>query len=152
MAKITQKQVNDINSKCKNGFTFYIRGYVEAGRKQLLKTIKLKEDEKIVEAELYWAEEIVRPQNPNGGNVPHRTGNFFPGLRVSVWRKPKHLEAWISGGFGNKHEFKEHPSAKKMINKLCEVSELVTDELICSLLPDEECKEFRVLAHPKQPK
>lgn len=149
MAKITQKQVNDINSKCKNGFTFYIRGYVEAGRKQLVKTIMLKEDEKMVEAELYWAEEIVRPQNPNGGNVPHRTGNFFPGLRVSVWRKSKHSEAWISGGFGNKHEFKEHPSTKKMTNKLCEVSELITDELICSLLPEPECQEFKAIVNLK---
>ncbi|MEB3373878.1 hypothetical protein SFC43_13520 [Bacteroides sp. CR5/BHMF/2] len=59
MAKIIQKQVNDINSKCKNGFTFYIRGYMEAGRKQLIKSITLKEDEKTVEVELYWTEEII---------------------------------------------------------------------------------------------
>lgn len=152
MAKITQKQINDINSKCKNGFTFYIQGYVEAGRKRLNKTIMLKEDEKMVEAELYWAEEIVYPQNPHEGSVPHCTDNFIPGLRVSVWHKLKHSDAWLNKGFGNTHEFKEHSSAKKMINKLCEVSELVTDELICSLLPDEECKEFKALAHPKQPK
>lgn len=37
MAKTTQKQVNDINSKCKNGFTFYTRGFVEAGRKEMIK-------------------------------------------------------------------------------------------------------------------
>lgn len=152
MAKITQKQINDINSKCKNGFTFYIQGYVEAGRKRLNKTIMLKEDEKMVEAELYWAEEIVHPKNLHEDNVPHRTGNFIPGLRVSVWRSSKQSGAWITTGFGNKHEFKEYPSAKKMINKLCEVSGLVTDELICSLLPDEECKEFKALAHLKQPK
>lgn len=152
MAKITQKQVNDINSKCKNGFIFYIRGFVESGRKQLVKAITLKEDEKMVEAELCWAEEIVHQKNPHGCNVPHRTGNFIPVLRVSVWHSSKQSGAWISTGFGNTHEFKDHPSTKKMTNKLCEISELVTDELICSLLPDEECKEFKALAHPKQPK
>lgn len=152
MAKITQKQVNDINSKCKNGFTFYIRGYMEAGRKQLIKSITLKEDEKTVEVELYWTEEIICQKNPHGCNAAHRTGNFIPDLRVSVWRKSKQSQIWGSEGFGNKHEFKEYPSAKKMINKLCEVSELVTDELICSLLPDEECKEFKALAYQKQPK
>lgn len=149
MAKITQKQVNDINLKCKNGFTFYIRGYVEAGRKQLIKTITLKEDEKMVEAELCWAEEIVYQKNQHGCNLPHRTGNFIPVLRVSVWRSSKQSGAWGSAGFGNKHEFKDHSSTKKMTNKLCEVSELVTDELICSLLPDKESQEFKVIANLK---
>ena len=149
MAKITQKQINDINSKCKNGFTFYIQGYVEAGRNRLNKTIMLKEDEKMVEVELYWAEEIVHPQNPHEGSAPHCTDNFIPGLRVTVWRKLKHSDAWLNEGFGNKHEFKEHPSAKKMTNKLCEVSELGTDELICSLLPEPECQEFKAIANLK---
>ena len=149
MAKITQKQVNDINSKCKNGFTFNIRGFVESGRKQLVKTITLKEDEKMVEAGLCWAEEVVHQKNPHGCNVPHRTGNFIPVLRVSVWRSSRQSGTWSSAGSGNRHEFKDHPSTKKMTNKLCEVSGLVTDELICSLLPDKECKEFQALANPK---
>lgn len=147
MAKITQKQVNDINSKCKNGFTFNVRRFVESGRKQLVKTITLKEDEKMVEAELCWAEEVVHQKNPHGYNLPHHTGNFIPMLRVSVWRSSKQSGAWSSAGFGNKHQFKDHPSTKKMTNKLCEVSGLVTDELICSLLPDEECKEFKALVN-----
>lgn len=151
MAKITQKQVNDINSRCKNGFTFHIRGFMEAGRKQLIKTITLKEDEKAVEAELCWTEEIgiVHPKNPHGCNVPHRTGNFIPVLRVSIWRSSKQSGVWGSAGFGNKHEFKDHSSTKKMMNKLCEVSGLVTDELICSLLPEPECREFKMLVNLK---
>lgn len=149
MTKITQKQVNDINSKCKNGFTFYIQGYVEAGRKRLNKTIMLKEDEKMVEAELCWAEENVHQKNSHGCNTPHRTGNFIPVLRVSVWRSSKQSGAWLSEGFGNKHEFKDQSSTKKMTNKLCDVSELVTDELICSLLPEPECQEFKAIINLK---
>lgn len=152
MAKITQKQVNDINSKCKNGFTFYTRGFVEAGRKELIKTIMLKENEKMVEAKLRWMEEIVKQKNLRGQVVPQRTGNVVPMLCVCVWISTKESRAWISCGFGNKHVFKDRPSTKKMTNKLCEVSGLVTDELICSLLPDEECKEFKALANPEQPK
>ena len=149
MAKITQKQVNDINSKCKNGFTFYIRGYMEVGRKQLIKSITLKEDEKTVEVELYWTEEIICQKNSHGCNTPHRTGNFIPVLRVSVWRSSKQSGAWLSEGFGNKHEFKDQSSTKKMTNKLCDVSELVTDELICSLLPEPECQEFKAIINLK---
>lgn len=151
MAKITQKQVNDINSRCKNGFTFHIRGFMEAGRKQLIKTITLKEDEKAVEAELCWTEEIgiVHPKNPHGCDFPHRTGNFIPVLRVSVWRSSKQSGVWCSAGLGSKHEFKDHSSTKKMMNKLCEVSGLVTDELICSLLPEPECREFKALVNLK---
>lgn len=147
MAKITQKQVNDINSKCKNGFTFYVRRYVEAGRKQLVKAITLKEDEKMVEAELYWAEEILHKKNPNGYNIPYSTGNYIPALRVSVWCASKHSKAWISEGFGNKHIFNEYPSAKKMMNKLCEVTEYATNELIYSLLPESERQEFKTITN-----
>lgn len=145
MAKITQKQVNDINSKCKNGFTFYVRRYVEAGRKQLVKAITLKEDEKMVEAELYWADEIVQKKGADGRSFPHSTGNYIPALRVSVWRASKHSKAWISEGFGNKHIFNEYPSAKKMMNKLCEVTEYATNELIYSLLPESERQEFKAI-------
>lgn len=147
MAKITQKQVNDINSKCKNGFTFYVRRYVEAGRKQLVKAITLKEDEKMVEAELYWADEIVQKKGADGRSFPHSTGNYIPALRVSVWRASKHSKAWISEGFGNKHIFNEYPSAKKMMNKLCEVTEYATNELIYSLLPESERQEFKAITN-----
>ncbi len=71
MTKITQQQVNDINSKCKNGFTFCIQGYVEAGRKRLNKIIMLKEDEKMVEAELCWAEENVHQKNSHTDATRH---------------------------------------------------------------------------------
>lgn len=147
MAKITQKQVNDINSKCKNGFSFYIRGFVEVGRKQLNKTIILKKDEKMIEAELCWSEEILHKKDPNGYNIPYRTGNYIPALRVSVWRSSKSSGAWISSGLGNKHEFKEYPSTKKMMSKLCEVTEYATDELICSLLPESERQEFEAITN-----
>lgn len=147
MAKITQKQVNDINSKCKNGFTFYVRRYVEAGRKQLVKAITLKEDEKMVEAELYWADEIVQKKGADGRSFPYSTGNYIPVLRVSVWRASKHSKAWISEGFGNKHIFNEYPSAKKMMNKLCEVTEYATNELIYSLLPESERQEFKAITN-----
>lgn len=92
MAKITQKQVNDINSKCKNGFSFYVRGFVESGRKQLIRTITLKEDEKRVEGELYWTEEIITQKNQQGFDITRRTGNFVPRILVSVWHKSKHSE------------------------------------------------------------
>lgn len=146
---MSKRQVESINSKCKNGFSFYIRGFVEAGKKQLNKTFILKEDEKMIEAELYWAEEILLKKNPKGYNIPYRTGNYIPALRVSVWRSSKSSGAWISGGLGNKHEFKEYPSTKKMMSKLCEVTEYATDELICSFLPEPECQEFKAITSQK---
>lgn len=147
MAKMSKQQVESINSKCKNGFSFYIRGFVEAGRKQLNKTITLKEDEKMIEAELCWAEEILHKKNPNGYNIPYNTGNYIPVLRVSVWRASKNSKAWISEGFGNKHIFNEYPSAKKMMNKLCEITEYATNELIYSLLPESERQEFKAITN-----
>lgn len=145
MAKMSKRQVESINDKCKNGFSFYIRGFVEAGKKQLNKTFILKEDEKMIEAELYWAEEILLKPSKKGYNIPYRTGNYIPALRVSVWRASKHSKAWISKGFENKHIFNEPPSAKRMMNKLCEVTEYATNELICSLLSESECQEFEAI-------
>lgn len=149
MASITQKRLSEINARCKNGFSFHIRGFMAGGRKQLIKTITLEENEKVAEVELYWMEEVIYQKSPHGCNVPHRTGNLIPELRVSVRRKSKHSQTWVSEGFGNRYEFKECPSTKKMTNKLCELTEQVTDELICSLLPDEECQEFKALANLK---
>lgn len=147
MAKIAQKQVDSINSRCKNGFTFYIRGFIESGRKQLVKTVTLKEDEKMIEIELSWTEEIVYQRNRYGCEVPHRTGNLLPLLRVSVWDKSKSSKAWSSEGFGRKLTFNEYPSTKKIMNKLCEATELVTDELIGSLLPEPELLQFKSKAN-----
>lgn len=144
---MSKQQVESINGKCKNGFSFYIRGFVEAGRKQLNKIITLKEDEKMVEAELYWTEEILLKKTPKGYNIPYSTGNYIPALRVSVWRASKHSKAWISEGFGNKHIFNEYPSAKKMMNKLCEVTEYATNELIYFLLPEPERQEFKAVTN-----
>lgn len=149
MARITQKQVDSINFRCTNGFTFYIRGFMEDRRKQLIKTITLEENEKVVEAKLCWLQEIAYQKNPHGCGLPYRTGFFIPELRVSVWCKSKRSGAWVSGGFGNRHEFKDYSCAKKLLNVLCEVSKLATDELICLLLPDEECQEFKALANLK---
>lgn len=133
---MTQKQVNDINSKCKNGFHFHILGFQESGRKKLVKTITIKEEEKMVEIQLYWIDEIIHKKNEYGCNMPHLTGNVIPRLIISVWKKKKEDKCWVSWDSGVYYQFEAYPSTKKMINKLCEATALASDELIHSLLPE----------------
>lgn len=141
MAQITKKQIDTINAKCQNGFHFYIRGFQESGKKYLIKTIIVKEEEKVVEIQLYWADEIIRKKNEHGCSVPRYTGNVIPQVLVSVWKKKKEAQCWGSNGAGTYHRFTEYPCNKKMMTKLCEVTEFVTDDLIRSLLPEYEREE-----------
>ena len=141
MAKISKKQVETINTKCKNGFHFSIRTFQERGEKNLAKMITVKKDEKIVEIQLYWVDEIDHKKNEYGCSVPHYTGNVIPQILVSIWTKKEGDLCWHSYGIGSPYRFSKYPCNKRLMNKLCEVTEHVTDELIRSLLPENEREE-----------
>lgn len=136
MNKITQKQLDKINSECKNGFIFDIQGFVNSGDKFLSKYITLEENRKKVEVSLNWKQ----------GREPSGNIRVVPSLRVSVWNKPSDSRGWLSIGFGNRHTFTEFPSTRKVLKDLCKVTEYITDELICSLLPPGEQEDYRRLS------
>lgn len=141
MASITRKSVETINAKCKNGFRFNIRGFQERSEKNLVKMITVREDEKIVEVQLYWSDEIIHKKNAYGVSLPHYTKNVIPQVLISIWTKKKGDACWHSYGLGSHHRFSEYPCNKRLMNKLCEVTEYVTDDLIRSLLPENEREE-----------
>lgn len=141
MRQITPKKIEAINAKCKNGFHFYIRGFQESGKKNLIKTILVKEELKAVEVQLYWTDEVIYQKNEHGISVPQYTGKVIPQAVASVWKKKIGDELWHSDGAGTYHLFAEHTSNKKQMNQLCEITELVADDLICSLLPEYEREE-----------
>lgn len=141
MATITKKAVEAINSKCKNGFYFNIRRFQERGEKSLVKMITVREDEKIVEVSLYWVDDVSREKNMYGVYVPRYTGNVIPQILVSIWTKKKEDPCWHSYGSGSHHQFSEYPCNKRLMNKLCEVTEHITDDLIRSLLPENQREE-----------
>ena len=141
MTTITRKAIVAINAKCKNGFYFNIRTFQERGEKSLVKTITVREERKIVMNQLYWVDEVIRKKNEHGVSVPKHTGNVIPQIIVSIWTRKKAEKCWLSYGVGQHHRFNEHPCNKRLMNKLCEVTEHITDELIRSLLPEHEREE-----------
>lgn len=154
MAKsISKKSVEGINAKCKNGFHFDLQDFMERGTKQLCRFITLQEDKKIIKLTLWWRDEVVRNKNQYGGTFSRYTGNVLPELHCAVLHKSTNSSCWSHSGLGEFHPFSDHPSPKRMINALCAATELVTDELILSLLPEWEKEESRriLLANQNQP-
>lgn len=142
MAKITRKQVDAINARCKNGFHFDLQTFMERGEKQLCKLVTLVEEKKVVKVALYWKQEIVRRKNEHGYTVPEYTGNVVPALHCAVWNKSESSPCWMSYGTGGFHDFKDAPSAKRLMNSLCEMTDKVTDRLVCEMVPEHEREEF----------
>ena len=141
MAQMTKKQLETINAKCKNGFGFNIRSFLERGEKTLVRMITVKEDEKAVEIRLYWVDEVFHRKNDNGVTIPNYTGIVVPQILISIWTKKKEDPCWHSYGLGPHHRFSEYPCNKRLMNKLCEVTEHITDDLIRSLLPENQREE-----------
>lgn len=152
MAKITQKQVDTLNARCRNGFRFDLQTFMERGEKQLCKLVTLEEDKKIVKVGLYWKDEVVKRRNEYGCIIPEYTGNVIPALHCAVWRTSETTSCWVSHGLGSFHEFRNAPSAKRLMNALCDMTSEVTDELICGMLPENEREAFQQKVVFKQEK
>ena len=90
-----------------------------------------------------WQNETVKYTNKHGCIVSARTGNVVPQLHCSVWEKAPGESCWHSHGLGKFHVFRDKAFPKRMMNRLCGVTELVTDELVCEMLPEREREEFR---------
>ena len=101
------------------------------------------EDGKEVKLILGWQNEIVKYTNKHGCIVSARTGNVVPQLHCSVWKKAPGESCWHSHGLGKFHVFRDKAFPKRMMNRLCEVTELITDELVCVMLPENIREEFR---------
>ena len=141
MVQIGKKQIETINAKCKNEFHFNINGFRERGEKSLVKKITVRDDEKIIEVSLYWVDDVSREKNMHGVYVPRYTGNVIPQILVSIWSKKKGDICWHSYGLGQHYKFDEYPCNKRLMNKLCEVTEHISDDLIRSLLPENQREE-----------
>lgn len=144
MAKtISNKTVETIDARCRNGFRFDLQRFKERGEKQLCRFITLKENEKLVKLTLWWQDEAIYRKNQYGCTIREYTGNVVPELHCAVWRKSEASPCWVSLGFGGFHPFSDHPSPKRLMNALADATTLITDELILSLLPERECVEYR---------
>lgn len=136
MAKITDKQIDAINAMCRNGFSFDRYDFAVLGEKCLSKTIMLVEGCKAIKLRLSWQEEIVKRTNGYGCSVPTFTGNAIPQLHCAVWHKPAGANCWHSYGLGKFRTFPDRVSPKRQMSRLCELTELLTDDLICEMLPE----------------
>ncbi len=143
MAKITEKQIDSINAACRNGFSFDRYDFAVLGEKHLSKTVTLVEDAKAVKLTLGWQNETVKYTNKHGCIVSARTGNVVPQLHCSVWDKAPGESCWHSYGLGKYRTFADKTSSKRLMKRLCEITGLVTDELVCEMLPEREREEFR---------
>lgn len=95
---MTREDVKKINSECKNGFEFYLYGYLMNKEKELSKRIKLA-DNKFLEARLEWDKVLERKTNEWGCSWNVETGEVKPVLRLSVWTN-KETGVAVSYGFG----------------------------------------------------
>lgn len=152
MAKITQKQVDALNARCRNGFRFDLQTFMERGDKQLYKLVTLVEDKKEVKIGLYWKKEAVKRKDEYDCIVHEYTGNVIPVLHCAVWHKSATTSCWVSHGLGSFHEFRNAPSAKRLMNALCDMTNEVTDELVYEMLPEHERETFRQKVGFKQEK
>lgn len=140
---ISEKTVNTLNARCRNGFRFDLQRFGERGEKQLCRFITLRENEKLVKLTLWWRDEAIYRKNDYGCTIRRYTGNVVPELHCAVWHKSAASPCWVSNGLGEFHPFGDHPSPKRLMNALTEATALVTDELILSLLPEREREECR---------
>lgn len=140
---ISEKTVNTLNARCRNGFRFDLQRFVERGEKQLCRSITIRENEKLVKLTLWWRDETIYRKNDYGCMLRKYTGNVVPELHCAVWHKRPDSSCWSSYGLGGFHPFGDHPSSKRLINALADATALVTDELILSLLPEREREECR---------
>ena len=142
MAKITGKQIDSINAMCRNGFSFDQYDFGVSGDKSLLKTITLVEGRKAVKLRLSWQDEVVKHKNQYGCTVPTCTGNVVPLLHCSVWHKHTEADCWHSYGLGVFRTFTDRKSSKRLMKSLCEMTAMVTDEMVCEMLPESVQQEF----------
>lgn len=148
MAKITKEQVKSINSKCRNGFYFNVKEFLMRGKKELEKMIIVNEDEKVVKIQLYWVNDNSHRNNDYEKSTPHCTKNVIPQIYLTVWTKKK-LDACWHCGMSWRYSFFEYPCDKPLLNKLYEVAEQITDDLICSLLPEDEHELITIITKHK---
>lgn len=142
-AKISEKRVNTIDSRCRNGFRFDLQRFMERGEKQLCRSITLKENERRIELTLWWRNEVLSNKDECGYTIRIHTGNVIPELHCAIWHKCENSPLWVSHGLGGFHPFSDRPSPKRMMNALADATVQVTDELILSLLPECERTECR---------
>ncbi|WP_419511269.1 hypothetical protein [Alistipes sp.] len=148
---ISEKSVNTINARCRNGFRFDLQRFVERGEKQFCRSITLKENERRIKLTLWWRNEVLSNKDECGYTTRIHTGNVIPELHCAVWHKCENSPLWVSHGFGECHPFSEHPSPRRLMSALADTSALVTDKLILSLLPECERTECRqLLSNQKQ--
>lgn len=140
---ISEKSVNTINARCRNGFRFDLQRFEERDEKQFYRNITLKENEKVIKLTLWWRNEVLSNKNEYGYTTRIHTGNVIPELHCVVWHKCENSPLWVSNGLGEFHPFGDHPSSKRLMNALADATALVTDELILALLPERECVEYR---------
>lgn len=95
---MTREDVKKINSECKNGFEFYLYGYLMRKEKELSKRIALANN-KFLEARLEWDKVFKRTTNEYGCSWNVETGEVEPVLRLSVWTN-KETGVAVSYGFG----------------------------------------------------
>lgn len=143
MAKITKKQMDAIDAACRNGFSFDQYDFAMLGERRLSKSVSLVEGSKAVKLSLGWRNEIVKYTNEYGCTAPTYTGNVVPQLHCSVWEKAPGESCWHSHGLGKFHVFRDKAFSKRVMSRLCKITELVTDELVCEMLPKNIREEFR---------
>lgn len=152
MAKITERQIDSINAMCRNGFSFDRYDFAVFGEKRLSKTIMLVENEKAVQIKIGWQEEVVKRTDGYGCTMQTYTGNVVPQLHCSVWHKSAGESCWHSYGLGKFRTFPDKIFPKRLMNRLCELTELVTDKLICEMLPEYEREGFQQKTGPVRKK
>lgn len=127
---MTREDVKKINSECKNGFEFYLYGYLMRKEKELSKRINLA-DNQYLEARLEWHEVTERKTNEWGCSWNVKTGEVQPALRLSVWTNKENGMA-VSYGLGYT-EVAGSPVKRRSMKRLQDITNNWTTENIVRL-------------------
>lgn len=109
MGKLTREQINTINGKCKNGWELDIQYFLFHNEKKLYKRINL-DDENYLQFDLLY--NYKKQISLHISKYHHKQGDFFA----------------CSNGLGKSKVLEETPASRKIINKLIELTEKLTDD------------------------
>lgn len=132
MAKITKKQVENINNKCFNGFKLDLEYFLMHNEKQLVK-YDFIDDTRRIEYCLHYFPKYEKVTQDNGISYNVDTGRHLVTLRISKWSKRNTCDLWSSNGLGKRITLSDVSVERRKISLLEEYTSKLNDEKLNNL-------------------
>lgn len=128
MASITREQINKMNQKLKNGFSFDIQYFVYHKEKVATKDLKI-DDNSFIRFRLMFVNEYKTVVNSCGAKHRQSTGLYVPCVHISKYvNNTSHgLGQWVDLGTAQK---------RQTFSTLQKLSEICTEEKLTSLIDE----------------